>query len=176
MPYYIYRIFGTNNKSNKNYYVGSTPMPRRRLRQHNGIIKGGAKKTKLKLNKLIYDSDTNLQWQYQWLMMTFFEKNQALSLEWNLQHPFNISNKRKKMTRFNNNIDIMLLQMDITIKYFLIKTFGSNYDSHKCQIFLFFDDSTHIKYKPDNFTIVKVKNITDSIVNNNFTNNFISLR
>ena len=40
--WWVYVIQSSNNK----YYVGSTTDPYRRLRQHNGEIKGGAKSTR----------------------------------------------------------------------------------------------------------------------------------
>lgn len=40
--FYVYLL--VNN--NKNTYIGMTNNPKRRIRQHNGIIKGGAKCTK----------------------------------------------------------------------------------------------------------------------------------
>lgn len=65
-------------------YVGYTVNPARRVRQHNGLIKGGARATRRASNWAFLAIVTSAD--------TAFTKNQALSLEWHLKHP----NGRKK--------------------------------------------------------------------------------
>ena len=45
MHYFVYLLQSLHTPTTTRMYIGFTPKPRRRLRQHNGEIKGGAKKT-----------------------------------------------------------------------------------------------------------------------------------
>jgi len=157
MIYYIYQLFGIHNENknkNKNkryHYIGSTPRPQYRIRQHNGDITGGAKYTTNKLNILEQDKITNLKWNYNWLMITFFNKNLALSLEWHLRHYLkNIKNKNK-----NNLFE----KMDEIILNFI------NKKNNKRHIIILIDYD--IDYKPKNYKIIKSTLLTYSILNNN---------
>jgi len=173
MPYYIYRLHSQKEKSNNYYhYIGSTPKPKKRIRQHNGIIKGGAKYTSSKINNILINNDTELKWNFQWLLMTFFDKKLALSLEWNMKHPFSFSKKTNK--RFDSKIDIMLLQIDMTIKYFLDKKFDRINKNSK-QIFLLIDSAVDLLYQPDNFIIIKIDHLNNAILDNNILDYFNDL-
>merc|ERR1719253_1087897 len=57
-------------------YVGFTVNPRRRIRQHNGFLQGGARKTK-----------TGRPWRMLLVCAGFTHKVQALQFEWTWQHP-----------------------------------------------------------------------------------------
>ena len=94
--------------------------------------------------------------------MTFFNKNLALSLEWHMKRPFSFNKKSNK--RFDNKTDIMLLQIDMTIKYFLDKK-AENINENNRQIFLFIDSTVKLSYQPDNFIIVKMMNVNNAILN-----------
>ena len=56
-------------------YAGVSPDPKRRLRQHNGEIKGGAK----------YTTSKGAGWRHICLV-TGFDKIQALQFEWAVKH------------------------------------------------------------------------------------------
>jgi len=149
MIYYIYQLFGINNKNKKYHYIGSTPRPQHRIKQHNGIITGGAKYTTYKLNILEYDKTTKLKWNYNWLMITFFEKNLALSLEWHLRH----------YLKNTKNKDKLFEKMDEIILNFI------NKKNNKRHIIILIDYD--IEYKPKNYKIIKSNLLTYSILNNN---------
>ena len=181
MPYYIYRLCGLNNKY-KNHYIGSTPSPKRRLRQHNGLLAGGAKYTSSKISKLTVIN--NLRWNFNWLLMTFLDKKLALSLEWHMKHPFNLKpssrSKSKNTVCFNNtvyntrgrfvdNLDMMLEQIDITIQYFLEK-----HNLEFSQIFLLIDNC-NIVYQPKNYKVIFIDQINGSIMENNICDYFVGL-
>ena len=71
---YIIRLPNKNRT-----YVGYTVEPTRRIKQHNGILKGGAKATSIATDwqfLAIITSDSEL-----------FTKVVALSIEWHLKHP-----------------------------------------------------------------------------------------
>ena len=64
-----------NHRSNK-VYVGWTVNPDRRIRQHNGLIKGGAKRTGVKAKEW-----ERGQWYFGAHITGFVSRNQALSFE-----------------------------------------------------------------------------------------------
>ncbi len=72
----------------QNTYVGITNDFNHRLKQHNGIISGGAKATK-KFE----------DWTLGFYISGFEEKNSALSFEWHMHHP---NGKRKKDNNSKN--------------------------------------------------------------------------
>jgi predicted GIY-YIG superfamily endonuclease len=68
-------------------YNGSTNNPIRRLRQHNGEITGGARRTKI-----------DRPWFYCAIVKGMPDHINALQLEWCICHP---DNKRKRASRYN---------------------------------------------------------------------------
>jgi structure-specific endonuclease subunit SLX1 len=66
-------------KNNNRTYIGYTVDPNRRIKQHNGVLKGGAKATSALEN-----------WEFLCILTSddaALTKNLALSIEWNLKHP-----------------------------------------------------------------------------------------
>jgi putative endonuclease len=85
--YVCYLIFNNNCS-----YVGITNNIKRRLRQHNGEIKGGAKYTSL------HNKDS--LWQYACYIDGFKSKQDALRFEWALKH-IKPNNKTGIVNRIN---------------------------------------------------------------------------
>jgi len=87
---------------NDNYsYVGITNNIKKRLRQHNCEIKGGAKYTSLIKNRLI------TKWNYGCYIEGFKTKNDALKFEWALKHV-----KPKNKTGIFNRIKKLLVLLN----------------------------------------------------------------
>lgn len=72
---YVYLLY---SNSHKKYYIGSTNNPLRRLRQHNGLISGGAKYT-----------TKYRPWILMLLIIGFDNRHDMLSFEWHWQHIYN---------------------------------------------------------------------------------------
>ncbi len=85
--YYCYIIRSTNPSYPNSTYNGSTNNLKRRLRQHNGEIVGGAKATKNKG-----------PWKYYVIWEGFESKIEALSCEWRIKHP---TNSKKRPSKYN---------------------------------------------------------------------------
>ncbi|CAB76036.1 structure-specific endonuclease catalytic subunit Slx1 [Schizosaccharomyces pombe] len=73
--YCCYLLKSNRTQSSGAVYIGSTPDPPRRLRQHNGEIVGGASKTK-----------HGRPWSISCLVYGFPNKVSALKFEWNWQN------------------------------------------------------------------------------------------
>jgi predicted GIY-YIG superfamily endonuclease len=76
------------NPDNNRTYNGFTVNPKRRIRQHNGEITGGAK----------YTTQNSKNWEIYFLMFGFPDKQNALQCEWKIKHP---NNKRKRPQIFS---------------------------------------------------------------------------
>ena len=72
--YYCYMLINNEMKN----YIGFTTNPKKRLKQHNKEIKGGAK----------YTSKYN-NWKFLFIIGGFKTKQEALQCEWKLKHPNN---------------------------------------------------------------------------------------
>jgi len=103
--YYCYFLHNTNDKYKNHTYCGYTVDPKRRIRQHNGIIKGGAKAT-----TALGDG-----WEMMMLMTGFKTNNNALSCEWRLKHPDGGRKKNSKYNGVNGRIttlnDVLMLDL-----------------------------------------------------------------
>jgi len=75
--YFCYLIESHNEKYKGDTYIGFTVDPIKRLREHNGDIKGGAKKTSKKR-----------PWELILVVSNFPNKMLALQFEWAWQNPF----------------------------------------------------------------------------------------
>jgi structure-specific endonuclease subunit SLX1 len=75
--YFCYLLKSINEKCLGDTYIGFTDDPLRRLDQHNGKIKGGAKKTNKKR-----------PWNLVIVISNFPNKHLALQFEWAWQNPF----------------------------------------------------------------------------------------
>jgi predicted GIY-YIG superfamily endonuclease len=178
MTYYIYRLVNQpyNNVNRKIHYIGSTPNPYRRIKQHNGILSGGAK----------YTTTKPASWHFNWLLMTFLDKNMALSIEFHMKHPFSLtlpikgkyttynvefrSNIYKyRMRRFSDNINEQLMQIDITLAYV-----SNLKQTNLGQILLLIDDSVraNVIYRPSNYKLFYLMDFTRSLEEDNFTSYF----
>ena len=67
--YYVYWIV-----SGRSSYIGATVDPKKRLRQHCGIIKGGARRTKGRI------------WTYKCVIYGFRTWKEALQAEWSIKY------------------------------------------------------------------------------------------
>ena len=91
--YIVYLLYNTcNNKT----YLGITNNSRRRLRQHNGEIKGGARYTRAFKGKGC--------WKY-YLKILNLSKNQALSIERTAK---NLRKKAKGQSSIEKRLDVLL--------------------------------------------------------------------
>lgn len=90
---YCYILYNDQNMSS---YNGFTVNLSRRLRQHNCIIKGGAKYTTNMCKKY------GIIWKFLAIVTSndpIFTKKKALSLEWHIKYP---DNKRPRTNKFNS--------------------------------------------------------------------------
>ena len=85
--YYCYILRSLNINHLNKTYNGSTNNIKRRLKQHNGIISGGAKSTKGKGEWIPYV-----------IIEGFETHNESLSCEWKIKHP---TNKKKRPGQYN---------------------------------------------------------------------------
>ena len=75
-PWYCYILRNTQHQYSHLTYNGSTNDPRRRLRQHNEEIAGGAR----------YTHGRNGGWEIYALVTGFVDHKNALSCEWRIKH------------------------------------------------------------------------------------------
>ena len=178
MAYFIYRLKNKLPNKRTYYYIGSTPNPHRRIRQHNKELVGGAKCT----------SSKPPTWKFDWLLLTFMKKEEALSIEFHMKHPFTVTkgeniiknkpsrynvllnnyNYRYRTKFFSEKINEQLEQIDVTLSYtFVFKQIPIC----RRQIFLLISNEVaqYITYIPTNYKIVYIDELSKSIEQWNFT-------
>jgi len=105
-----YCVYLLINTSNRYTYLGITNNSKRRIRQHNGIIKGGAKYTCAQKG--------NGKWIY-YIKIHNFSKREALSIERTAK---NLRKRARGATPLEKRLDVLLPLIErypnIEIEYF----------------------------------------------------------
>ena len=163
--YFCYILRSLNEKYKNETYIGFTDDPLHRIRQHNGLIKGGAKFTKRKR-----------PWKIVLVISNFPNKIIALKFEWAWQNPFKstLTSKeiinieipvRKNKKKYFNSLEFKLKALNILINSKIFEKIYLN-------IFIF-DDIKEIMQLNDTKIITKVteetfkEEITKKIFNEN---------
>lgn len=150
--WYCYILRNKNDEYKKFTYNGFTNNPFRRIRQHNGEIKGGAKYTKNKG-----------EWEIYVLLTGFVDNHNALSCEWRIKHPTNKRTRPKKYCGIDGRVK-SLNEVLILDKWTNQCTINNNI----CEYTLYIaNDVAHlIEYDkiPRNVTIRKVDKISKETI------------
>lgn len=130
MSYYCYVIL---SDCKKRTYIGKTNNLERRLKQHNGILSGGAKATK------------GRQWDFFAYVTGFETESEVLSFEWWLKHPY--GKRYSKLSGVNGKIKALNI---------IIKKWLDDYD-HNLKLFILNDHLEEIN-KYDRLEICDLNN------------------
>ena len=76
LKYCVYLLTSINPRFQNHTYIGKTTDPTRRIRQHNGLISGGAFKT-----------ESKRPWEMIVVVHSFPTEKKVLQFEWDWQHP-----------------------------------------------------------------------------------------
>ena len=90
--HYCYLLKNNYDPHKNRTYNGYTVDPKRRIRQHNQEIKGGARYTKKWGNK---------NWEIYVLIKGFPDNKNALQCEWKIKHP---APKKRRPNRYNSPV------------------------------------------------------------------------
>lgn len=132
------------NKGHENLtYNGSTNNIIRRLRQHNGELKGGAKATKGK------------KWEVYAILTGFIDHKNALSCEWRIKHPTGARKRPAKYCGVNGRI--LGLNEVLVLDKWTTKCTAKNAHCN-FKLFVTFDVSelVNLEIVPKNIEIFKV--------------------
>jgi predicted GIY-YIG superfamily endonuclease len=102
MTWYCYILRSINPFYSGITYNGSTNDLVRRLRQHNGEIKGGAKATHNKG-----------PWEYYAILTGFETHQETLSCEWRIKHPTNNKIRPRKYCGINGRIESLKIVLNL---------------------------------------------------------------
>ena len=143
-------ILRCKDEKHKNLtYNGSTNNMKKRLRQHNGIIKGGAKATHGK------------QWEIYALMTGFIDHINCLSCEWRIKH---VTGKRGKRPAKYCGVNgrIKGLNEVLLLNKWTNKCTVEN-KNHDYKLYVTFDvsDLIDIKNVPTNIEVFRVNKMND---------------
>ena len=122
-------------------YNGSTNNIKRRLRQHNGEIIGGAKYTK---------NYGNGNWYVYFLMTGFVNHNNCLQAEWKIKHPNNKKIMPKKYNSYDGRINGVneIIKLDKWTSNSTINNYDIEYE-----IFIIKEYAHLLHDYPDNYKI-----------------------
>lgn len=100
---FVYFIKSTNNST----YIGATVDLERRLKQHNKVLKGGAKATSIKVEQ-------GEEWKYYCYVENFPNYNEALKFEWRWKQISRILQKNNpKINPINKRIEALKKLLDL---------------------------------------------------------------
>lgn len=115
--FYCYLIANANNTT----YNGYTNNLKRRLRQHNGELCGGAKSTKNKG-----------PWNYVFIITKpDWTKNEAMSLEWHIRYPTNKKPRPREYKGVNGRINSLTLLMKDEYELYILDEYINLYNNSK---------------------------------------------
>lgn len=146
---YILKSLDTNHKNRT--YNGCTNNPKKRLRQHNGEICGGAKSTKKGRPYEIYC-----------LITGFKNMNEALKCEWRIKHPDKKKKRSRKFCGINGRINgLNHLLGDIKFT----SNSEDNIENMELTIWIIKEKAYLLKNIPKNTNLVVVDSINTNLIN-----------
>lgn len=150
---YILKCINITNEKQRNLtYNGSTNKPSRRIRQHNGVIIGGAKATKGK------------QWEMYAILTGFPTHQNCLSCEWRIKKPDN----KKRTAKYCGVVGRLKgLNKVIQLKKWTNQCIVNNCDFNM-KLYVVEDMLTHIDLNnvPDNIDVYTISKISDKFLKN----------